>query len=818
MSYALSTLAQWLNAPILGRESDRVEELAYDTRIIHRGEHTLFVALVSSRADGHDFIPEARRRGVSLFLISKPIPLQENESAILVPNTLIALQTIAEKHRIQFSYPVIGVTGSYGKTVVKEWLNHLISPFKSIVSNPRSFNSQIGVPLSVWRMSAKFNIGIFESGVSQKGEMAALQTIIRPTIGIFINLGESHAKGFSHRLEKAEEKALLFKESRTLIHSVDYPEIIHAVAELKKVNPWLKTETFSIRGKESDLTLSKTGEDWSAQYHGFPLPFPLPFRDQASVENAAAALLASFQLGLLPEQLTPLLANLEPVEMRLQQKQAINQCQLINDSYGNTIDGLSVAIDFWLTQKSRPKRTLIVSDLAEAGPEDAPKYRWLAQRLRHSGVERLLAIGPQMVQFQRFFHLPEQQFFSSTEDFLEKLPIIPFFDESILLKGARVFGFERIEKKLGAQKHRTVLEVNLDAIEHNFRVYRELVPKEVKMMVMVKAFAYGSGLLEVAGRLQYLGANYLAVAYADEGVALRKAGITLPILVMNPEEDAFDSLVEYDLEPEVFGFGILQSLNRYLEKTSSAPTLGIHLKLDTGMHRLGFLPEEQETLISVLKNAGRLEVKSLMTHLAAAEDPEQDPFSEKQLTVFHAFADQIELALNIQPLRHALNTAGMLRHAPFSGSMVRLGIGLYGVDPSAKIQERLQQVSRLKTILSQVKSLQPGDTVGYGRVGVVNKATQVGTIAIGYADGIGRQFGNGKAAFWVNGKLAPTIGNICMDMCMIDLDGIDAKEGDDVILFGPELPLPQLCQQVGMIPYELLTGISPRVKRVYVKE
>jgi alanine racemase len=423
-----------------------------------------------------------------------------------------------------------------------------------------------------------------------------------------------------------------------------------------------------------------------------------------------------------------------------------------------------------------------------------------------------------MVQFQRFFHLPEQQFFSSTEDFLEKLPIIPFFDESILLKGARVFGFERIEKKLGAQKHRTVLEVNLDAIEHNFRVYRELVPKEVKMMVMVKAFAYGSGLLEVAGRLQYLGANYLAVAYADEGVALRKAGITLPILVMNPEEDAFDSLVEYDLEPEVFGFGILQSLNRYLEKTSSAPTLGIHLKLDTGMHRLGFLPEEQETLISVLKNAGRLEVKSLMTHLAAAEDPEQDPFSEKQLTVFHAFADQIELTLNIQPLRHALNTAGMLRHAPFSGSMVRLGIGLYGVDPSAKIQERLQQVSRLKTILSQVKSLQPGDTVGYGRVGVVNKATQVGTIAIGYADGIGRQFGNGKAAFWVNGKLAPTIGNICMDMCMIDLDGIDAKEGDDVILFGPELPLPKLCQQVGMIPYELLTGISPRVKRIYVKE
>jgi Alr-MurF fusion protein len=818
MSYALSTLAQWLQAPLLGRGNERVDELAYDTRIIHRGENALFIALESSHADGHDFIPEARKRGVTLFLISKPIPLLEHESAILVPNTLKALQILAEKHRIQFSYPVVGVTGSYGKTVVKEWLNQLISPFKSIVSNPRSFNSKIGVPLSVWRMNSQFDLGIFESGISQTDEMVDLQTIIRPTLGIFINLGEAHAKGFSDRLAKAREKAILFRESRMLVHSVDYPEIIHAVNELKTSNPHLQTETFSIRGNESDLTLVKHGEAWSAQYHGFPLPFPLPFRDQASVENAAAALLASFQLGLLPEQLTPLLASLEPVEMRLQQKQAINQCQLINDSYGNTIDGLSVAIDFWLTQKSRPKRTLIVSDLAEAGPEDAHKYRWLAQRLRQSGVERLLAIGPQMVQFQRFFHLREQQFFSSTEDFIEKLPLIPFFDESILLKGARIFGFERIEKKLGAQKHRTVLEVNLDAIEHNFRLYRGLIPKEVKMMVMVKAFAYGSGLLEVAGRLQYLGANYLAVAYADEGVALRKAGITLPILVMNPEEDAFDSLVEYDLEPEVFGFGILQSLSRYLDKNSSAPVLGIHLKLDTGMHRLGFLPEEQDALITVLKNAGRMEVKSLMTHLAAAEDPEQDPFTEKQLTVFHAFADQIEQALNIQPLRHALNTAGMLRHAQFSGSMVRLGIGLYGVDPSTKIQDRLQQVSRLKTILSQIKSLQPGDTVGYGRVGVVKKATRVGTIAIGYADGIGRAFGNGKAAFWVNGKLAPTIGNICMDMCMIDLDGIEAKEGDDVILFGPELPLPQLCKQVGMIPYEMLTGISPRVKRIYIKE
>jgi alanine racemase len=818
MSYSISTLAQWLNAPVLGRGTDRVEELAYDTRIIHRGEHTLFIALESSRADGHDFIPEARRRGVTLFLLSKPIVLADHESAILVPNTLTALQIIAEKHRIHFSYPVIGVTGSYGKTVVKEWLRRLLSPFHAIVSNPRSFNSQIGVPLSVWRMNDTFNVGIFESGVSQLGEMPALQAIIRPTVGIFINLGEAHAKGFHDRLEKAREKAILFKESRKLVHSADYPELMQAIAELKETNLDLHVETFSIRGNPADLCLIKKVDHWEASYHGFPIPFPLPFQDQASVENAAAALLAAFQLGHLPEQVSPLLAELEPVEMRLQQKQAINQCQLINDSYGNTIDGLSVALDFWLTQKSRPKRTLIVSDLAEAGPEDAPKYRWLARRLHQAGVERLLGIGPQLVQFQRFFQIPEQQFFSSTEDFLEKLPFIPFFDESILLKGARVFGFERIEKKLGAQKHRTVLEVNLDAIEHNFRLYRSLVPKEVKMMVMVKAFAYGSGLLEVAGRLQYLGANYLAVAYADEGVALRKAGITLPILVMNPEEDAFDSLVEYDLEPEIFGFGILQSLNRYLEKNNPSSPLGIHLKLDTGMHRLGFLISEKEELIQTLLTCSRLEVKSLMTHLAAAEDPQQDAFTEKQLNVFHAFADQIELALNIHPLRHALNTAGMIRHSSFSGSMVRLGIGLYGVDPSSNIQDRLHQVSRLKTIISQVKALQPGDTVGYGRVGVVNKATQVGTIAIGYADGIGRQFGNGKASFWVNGKLAPTIGNICMDMCMIDLDGIEAKEGDDVILFGPELPLPQLCQQVGLIPYELLTGISPRVKRIYVKE
>jgi alanine racemase len=818
MSYPISSLAKWLNAPLLGKGNGLVEELAYDTRIIHRGENTLFIALESARADGHDFIPEARRRGISLFLLSKPIPLLEHESAIVVPNTRAALQTIAEKHRIQFSYPVVGVTGSYGKTVVKEWLVHLLSPFKNIVSNPRSFNSQIGVPLSTWKMSAKFNLAIFESGISQQNEMGLLQSIIRPTLGIFINLGDAHAKGFSSRLEKAREKALLFRESRLLVHSIDYPEIIQSVQELKGVNSNLHTETFSIHGQTADLTLSKNADGWEAKYHGFPIPFPLPFHDQASAENAAAALLASFQLGFLPEQIAPRLSNLEPVEMRLQQKQAINQCQLINDSYGNTIDGLSVAIDFWLTQKSRPKRTLIVSDLAEAGPEDAPKYRWLARRLRQSGVERLLGIGPQMVHFQSFFQIPEQQFFTSTEDFLEKLPFLPFFDESILLKGARVFGFERIEKNLGAQKHRTVLEVNLDAIEHNYRVYRELLPKDVKMMVMVKAFAYGSGLLEVAGRLQFLGADYLAVAYADEGVALRKAGISLPILVMNPEEDAFDALVEYRLEPEVFGFGILNSLGRYLEKNHPTSALGIHLKLDTGMHRLGFLASEKKELLQALTESRRLEVKSLMTHLAAAEDAQQDEFTKKQLSVFHEFADQIEQSLHIKPLRHALNTAGMLRHFSNDDTLVRLGIGLYGVDPSSKIQDRLQQVSRLKTILSQVKTLEPGDTVGYGRVGVVKKATKVGTIAIGYADGIGRLFGNGKASFWVNGKLAPTIGNICMDMCMIDLDGIDAKEGDEVILFGPELPLPQLCEQVGLIPYEMLTGISPRVKRIYVKE
>jgi len=818
MSYPISTLAHWLNATVLGPGTDRVDELAYDTRIIHRGENTLFVALESPRADGHDFISEARRRGVKLFLISKSIALREEETALLVENTLVALQTIAANHRIQFSYPIIGVTGSYGKTVVKEWLNQLLSKEKKIVSNPRSFNSQIGVPLSIWKMSAKYNLGIFESGVSQVGEMGLLQSIIRPSIGVFINLGEAHAKGFPSRLAKAREKALLFRETRVLVHSVDYPELNQAVQELKETNLLLHTETFSIRGNDADLVLKKVGNSWQANYHGFPISFPLPFLDQASVENAAAALLTSFQLGFLPEQMLPRLEHLEPVEMRLQQKQAINQCQLINDSYGNTIDGLSVAIDFWLTQKSRPKRTLIVSDLAEAGPEDAHKYRWLARRLRQSGVERILGIGPQIVQYQRFFQIPQQQFFSSTEEFLEKLPLIPFFEESILLKGARTFGFERIEKKLGAQKHRTVLEVNLDAIEHNYRIYRSLIPKNIQMMVMVKAFAYGSGLLEVAGRLQYLGANYLAVAYADEGVALRKAGITLPIMVMNPEEESFDALVEYRLEPEIFGFGILQSFHQFLEKNHIDLPVGIHLKLDTGMHRLGFLFSEKETLIQQLSNYDRLEVKSLMTHLAAAENAEHDLFTEKQLDVFHRFSEEIEARLGIQPLKHALNTAGILRHPSAAGNMVRLGIGLYGVDPSAKIQDRLQQVSRLKTILSQIKHLEVGDTVGYGRVGVVKKATRVGTIAIGYADGIGRIFGNGNASFWVNGKLAPTIGNICMDMCMIDLDGIEAQEGDEVIIFGPELSLPKLCEQVGLIPYEMLTGISPRVKRVYVKE
>ena len=818
MGYPLSILKKWTNAHQLGHIDLLVDEMYYDTRIIHRSEQGLFVALVSNRTDGHDFIEQARLKGIKAFLVDRPIVLEEDEVALVVPNTLEALQKISENHRLHFDYPVVGVTGSYGKTVVKEWFSSLIRPFIPHVTNPRSFNSQIGVPLSVWKMNQHVRLAIFESGISQTGEMRTLQKIIRPTHGIFINIGEAHAKGFPSKKEKAWEKAQLFIHSRFLVYSVDYPEIVESVSLIKKENTSLITETFSIKGNDADLSLMKNENGWTATYHQFPIDFQLPFSDQASVENAAAAFLSALQMGFLPEQILPRLSHLEQVEMRLQQKQAINQCQLINDSYGNTIDGLSVALDFWLTQKSRSKRTLIVSDLAESDKEDIAKYRWLARRLRHAGVNRLIGIGPQMISHQSFFHGHESLFFQSTEDFLAQFSSLQFFDESILLKGARIFGFERIEKLLGAQKHRTVLEVNLDAIEHNYRIYRSIVPKKLGFMVMVKAFAYGSGLLEVASRLQYLGAQYLAVAYTDEGVALRKAGITLPIMVMNPEEESFDLLVEFQLEPEIFGFRIMDCLSRWMQDRWPNKSITIHIKVDTGMHRLGFLPNEIESLSHQCTKHSCLRIGSLMTHLAASEDENQDIFTQNQIHVFHQFADQFEQFTGFIPMRHCLNTAGIARHSTQKSSLVRLGIGLYGVDPSQKIQDKLQQVSRLKTIISQIKELKSGDTVGYGRVGIVDRPKRVGTIAIGYADGISRIFGNGNASFYVNGHLAPTIGNICMDMCMIDLDGIDAEEGDDVIIFGPEQTLSQICQQVGMIPYEMLTGISPRVKRVYIKE
>lgn len=822
-SFSAGELARIVNGKCLGDPSNTFSELYYDTRKIHSGEFGLFAALTSSHNNGHLFIPAARKAGIKTFLVSQAIEPLEGEAVVLVENSLKALQQLAAYHRNRFHYPVVGITGSYGKTVVKEWLSKLLSPEKQLVTNPRSFNSQLGVPLSVWQMDDRRDFGIFEAGISEQGEMSVLEAIIRPTGGLFLNLGEAHASGFEDSQAKAIEKSQLFKRAEWLVWNIDYPEIKNAVDALKAANPALKTLSFSAVGdEEADFSVKPLQELSTTKLdgclHGIPVEASIPFTDRASIENAVACWAVMLMIGYLNEQAAPRLSQLEPVGMRMEQKPAINQCVLINDSYGNTMDALSVALEFFAAQNARPNKTIILSDLAETTVADLARYRWISRKLRASGVRRLIAVGPVMQQLKQYFALPEMLFFPSTEALLDELPQIDFYNEIILLKGARAFGFERIERFLSEERHRTVLEVNLDSLVSNYKYYRGLVPSHIKLMAMVKAFAYGSGLVEVASQLQYHGVNYLTVAYADEGVALRKAGIRLPIMVMNPEAESFDRMWDYQLEPELFSFRIFNQFEQFVAGKSKGEQFPIHLKIDTGMHRLGFMPDEVKSLAARIKSAGYFKVASVFSHLAASEDPAHLEFTHQQINTFKQATEEISAELGYTPLRHILNTAGISNYPEAGFDMVRLGIGLYGVESAGKNQHKLLQVGRLKTIISQIKSLEPGDTVGYGRVGKVTKKGQVATVAIGYADGVSRIFGNGRAHFYVNGKLAPTIGNICMDMCMIDVTGIRVQEGDEVILFGPERPIHELGAEVGMIPYELLTSISPRVKRIYVKE
>ena len=829
---SIEQLYNWSHGTWLAfHESTEIKDLIIDSRKVNNPGQALFIAIETVRRNGHNYIESAYEKGIRNFLVHEPVDVNKYPASnfLLVKNTLLALQQIAGSYRKQFNIPVIGITGSNGKTVVKEWLYQLLSDRYNVVRSPKSFNSQIGVPLSVWLLDEDNDLAIFEAGISQPGEMEQLEKIIQPSIGIFTNIGEAHSEGFLNQRQKINEKLVLFRNARQLIYCSDYPDLNECIVQyrnqLKRSDYSLELFTWSQK-HDADLRISKieklqTGATIYAVYKNEQYSVTIPFSDPASVENAIHCWCMMFALEINPSYTAEKMTGLHPVAMRLELRHGINDCTVINDTYNSDLTSLQIALDFLEQQKQHSQHTVILSDMLQIGKSDAELYEDVANLVGRRNVRRFIGVGPALYKHRSFFKANKKLrsiFFKTTEEFLQKFHLLTFDNEALLLKGARTFRFEKIGLLLEQKVHQTVLSINLSALTHNLNVFRNQLQPRVKIMAMVKAFSYGSGSFEIAHLLQFSGVDYLTVAYTDEGVALRKAGITLPIMVMSPDIISFDRMIAWKLEPEIYN---VRSLRSFLDmaKTLQVKEYPVHIKLDTGMHRLGFMEHELSELTAILNQNSLVKVTSIFSHLAASEDAAFDEFTEEQAARFRRMSEQISEALGYIPLKHLCNSAAIARHPSMHFDMVRLGLGLYGIDGSGILQARLKQISTLKTTIAQIKEITAGETVGYGRMGTVDSDKRIATICIGYADGYPRSLGNGNAYVLLHGKKAMLIGVVCMDMCMIDITHIpEAKEGDEVIVFGNELPVTELAKRAGTISYEMMTGISQRVKRVYVNE
>jgi alanine racemase len=829
----IEQLLTWCHGTWLYHHNDVViQELVIDSRHINNPDTTLFIALKTKHRDGHDFIANAYEKGVRNFLVQHIISVSDFPAAnfILVNDTLLALQQIVAAHRNQFHIPVVGVTGSNGKTIVKEWLFQLLSSEFNIVRSPKSYNSQLGVPLSVWLLEKQHQLGIFEAGISQPDEMEQLEKIVQPTIGIFTNIGEAHSEGFQNLTQKVKEKLRLFLHVKHLVYCSDYPMLNECIAQYfhdinKDHKNGLQLFTWSHK-HEAGLYIERINKSEgkttiTAIYKGNTISITIPFTDPASVENAIHCWCVMLLLNVAQQKIQELMPQLQPVAMRLELRHGINDSTIINDSYNSDLTSLVIALDYLVQQKQHTRSTVILSDMLQIGKPDTELYEEVAALISRRNIQRFIGIGSALYKHKAAFRAHKKLhsvFFKSTEDFLKKLHLISFEEESILLKGARVFSFEKIATLLEQKIHQTVLSINLSALKHNLDVFRSHLQSGVKTMAMVKAFSYGSGSFEIAHLLQFAGVDYLSVAYTDEGITLRKAGITMPIMVMSPDAISFDRMIAWKLEPEIFNIRSLQ-LFMDMAHTLQVTDYPIHIKLDTGMHRLGFMPNEIEELLTALKDNTYVRVAGIFSHLAGSEDAQLNDFTQQQATTFTTVSEQIIAGIGYTSLRHLCNSAAVALHPHLHFDMVRLGLGLYGIDSSGVLQDKLLQISTLKSTIAQIKEIPVGETVGYGRKGVANNPLRIATICIGYADGYPRSLGNGIAHVLINDKPAKTVGVICMDMCMVDITDIpEAKEGDEVVIFSPQLPLTQLSRWAGTIPYELMTGISQRVKRVYVNE
>ena len=843
MKYSIEKVTTLIGARRIGETDAQIGWLLTDSRSLCFPEETLFFALRTARNDGHRYIADLYRRGVRNFVVEAKgyKDFMPDANFLIVPSPLAALQRLAERHRDEFDVPIIGITGSNGKTMVKEWLYQLLLPSQKIVRSPRSYNSQIGVPLSVWLLNEQTEVGIFEAGISQPGEMFALRDIIQPTIGVFTSLGTAHQENFRSMEEKCMEKLELMHDTEAMVYCSDNDTVSRCIRRLmykgEKIS-WSQCDEQAALFVKSINTSSSTLNLPHSTFHiphstrityiwqGEENCFEIPFFDEASVEDVITCAAVALYMGLTPAQLADRMPHLEPVAMRLEVKEGQRGCVLINDSYNSDVNSLDIALDFMQrrsqnnsqlsTLNSQLKKTLILSDIFQTGTSPDALYAQVSELAVKRGVDKFIGIGPELTAQADKIQIADKQFFVDVPHFLSSEAFATLRDELILLKGARSFGFDQITEQLEQKVHETILEVNLNAVVENLNYYRSFLKPETKMVCMIKADAYGAGAIEIAKTLQDHRVDYLAVAVADEGVTLRKAGITSNIMIMNPEMTAFKTMFDYDLEPEVYSFRLMDALIKAARK-EGITGWPVHIKFDTGMHRLGFDPvEDIDELVDRLKHQQAIIPRSVFSHFVGSDSDGFDDFSARQFALFEEGSDKLQSAFSHHILRHMDNSAGIEHFPERQMDMCRLGIGLYGVDP--RDNRILHTVSTLKTTILQLRHVPKGETVGYSRKGKIERNSVIAAIPIGYADGLNRHLGNRHGYCLVNGQKAEYVGNICMDVAMIDVTDIPCKEGDQVEIFGEHLPVTQLSDELDTIPYEVLTGVSNRVKRVYFQD
>jgi alanine racemase len=824
MEYSIADIATHSGGIIIRNDLPSnfcISRISIDSRTILNGEETLFFALKGLRHNGHHYIGELIEKKVHILVVSEQIYINAgvNVAIIMVQDTLKALQKLTAYHRSRFNYPVIGITGSNGKTIVKEWLHDLLEESLSVVRSPKSYNSQVGVPLSVWNMHHKNDIGIFEAGISLTGEMEKLESIIKPSIGIFTNIGDAHQENFLNIEQKISEKLYLFRSSEKLIYCADHSFLAPLVLQFC-LKMGIKPVSWTLKGGEADIIFRVRTEEsfslltavWKKNNHSFHLPFT----DSSSVENICHCIATLIALNINPENMAPRISQLSPLAMRLEIKKGTHNTLLINDFYNSDVNSLEIALSVLHQQaeKNNLKKIVILSDIRQSGLQPDELYKKVNLLLMNAGVELLIGIGKIIGKMTENFTIPAR-FYDSTSDFIRYHTKLNIRESVTLIKGARDFRFEDISSALQLKTHQTVFEINLNTLVDNLNNFRSLIKPSTKIMVMVKAFSYGTGDVEIAKILQYHRVDYLAVAVADEGIDLRNAGISIPIVVMNPERHSFQNIIDYQLEPNLYSTELTGDFIS-LTKLNAIYEFPVHIKIDTGMNRLGFkTADDLYQLISVLKNNPQIKVKSVFSHLVASDDPLFDQFTIQQIKKFEDMSQILHRGLKYSFDRHILNSAGIERFTGNQYEMVRLGIGLYGITTT---NLPLKPIGILRSIVSQVKSVPKGETVGYNRAGIINKPVEIAVVPMGYSDGLDRRLGNSKGMVFIKGEFAPIIGNICMDMCMIEVTGLNVKPGDEVEFFGNHISVQQVASTMGTIPYEILTGISQRVKRIYLQE